>query len=223
MNLCLVCSAGARDAGIGRAERLPGEAASAPRERLPSARLRRVRRYGRTPAEAPGDEAQTHPSLLLLPWPPSLPFPPSLPRRRRPASLLAPLLSTVASSRQCLPCPITGHRPRACSPLPPPPPPSPLSPPSLSPRSSLSFSKPAFPAKRFFFPFQWLSRDQEAVGYAEAHLAGEGESVQESCPCLLLQTTRSFTQKTLRQKPQTATLPALFIRGETGMSVFHFE
>lgn len=68
-----------------------------------------------------------------------------------------------SSSCQCLPCPITGHWLWASWPLS-----SPV----------LQLLQTSFPAKLFFFPFQWLNRDQEAVRYAEALLAKE----RRECP-----------------------------------------
>lgn len=37
----------------------------------------------------------------------------------------------------------------------------------------LQLLQTAFPAKLFFFPFQWLNQNQEAVRYTEAQLAKE--------------------------------------------------
>lgn len=126
--------------------------------------------------------AQT-PGLLsclfhFLPWPHLLLF----------LSLLSHSFDD-SSSCQCLPCPITGHWLRASWP---------------SPRPSLSFSKPVFQPSSFSFPFNGWTGIKKLSGTLRLSWQKRGESVQESCPCLLLQTTCSFTQKTLREKPQTA-------------------
>lgn len=56
----------------------------------------------------------------------------------------------------------------------------------------------------FSFPFNGWTGIKKLSGTLRLSWQKSGESVQESCPCLLLQTTCSFTQKTLREKPQTA-------------------
>lgn len=80
-----------------------------------------------------------------------------------------------------------------------------------------------FPAKLFFFPFQWLNRDQEAVRYTEAQLAKE----RGECPGELSMSITSdylqFYPEDLKGKASNGTLPAMFIQGETSMSVFNFE
>lgn len=113
-----------------------------------------------------------------------------------------------SSSCQCLPCPITGHWLRACWP---------------SPRPSFSFSKPVFQPSSFFFPFQWLNRDQEAVRYTEAQLAKE----KGECPGELSMSITSdylqFYPEDFEGKASNGTLPAMFTQCETSMSVFNFE
>lgn len=120
---------------------------------------------------------------------------------------LPPHSSDDSSSCQCLPCPITGHWLRACWPLPP---------------SSFYVSKPVFQPSSFSFPLNGWTEIKKLSGTLRLSWQKRGESVQESCPRLLLQTTSSFTQKTLREKPQTAHY-SVFILGETSMSVFNFE
>lgn len=126
--------------------------------------------------------AQT-PGLLsglfhILPWPHLLLF----------LSLLSHSFDD-SSSCQCLPCPITGHWLWASWP---------------SPCPSFSFSKPVFQPNSFSFPFNGWTGIKKLSGTLKLSWQKREESVQESCPCLLLQTTCSFTRKTLRKKPQTA-------------------
>lgn len=88
--------------------------------------------------------------------------------------------------------------------------------------SVLQLLQTGFPAKLFFFFFQWLNQDQEAVRYTEAQLAKE----RGECPGELSMSITSdylqFSRKTLRKKPQTANYQ-LFIQSVTSVSVFHFE
>lgn len=83
--------------------------------------------------------------------------------------------------------------------------------------------KPGFPAKLFFFPFQWLNRDQEAVRYTEAQLAKE----RRECPGeLSMSITSDYLQlypEDFEGKASNGTAPAMFIQGETSLSVFNFE
>lgn len=87
----------------------------------------------------------------------------------------------------------------------------------------LQLLQTGFPAKLFFFPFQWLNRDQEAVRYTEAQLAKErGERPGE----LSMSITSDYLQfypEDFEGKASNGTLPAMFIQGETSMSVFNFE
>ncbi len=87
----------------------------------------------------------------------------------------------------------------------------------------LQLLQTGFPAKLFFFPFQWLNQDQEAVGYTEAQLA----KVRGECPGELSMSITSdylqFYPEDFEGKASNGTLPAMFIQNETSMSVFHFE
>lgn len=83
------------------------------------------------------------------------------------------------------------------------------------------FSSQAF----FFFPFQWLNWDQEAVRYIEARLAKE----RRECPGeLSMSITADYLQfypADFEGKASNSTLRAMFIQGETSMSMsmFNFE
>lgn len=87
----------------------------------------------------------------------------------------------------------------------------------------LQLLQTGFPAKLFFFPFQWLNQDQEAVGYTEAQLA----NTRGECPGELSMSITSdylqFYPEDFEGKASNGTLPAMFIQNETSMSVFHFE
>lgn len=104
-------------------------------------------------------------------------------------------------------------------------PPTPLS--QLHPsRPSASFSQPIFQPNSFSFPLNGWTRIKKLSGTLNLSWQKSCESVQESCLCLLLQTTCSFARKTLsgegRGKPQTAH-SQLFIQSKTSVSVFDFE
>lgn len=82
--------------------------------------------------------------------------------------------------------------------------------------------KPVFQPSSFSLSFSGWTGIKKLSGTVWFSWQKKRESVRESCPCPLLQTTCSFTQKTLREKPQTEH-HWLFFQSETSMSVFHFE
>lgn len=81
-----------------------------------------------------------------------------------------------------------------------------------SPHLSFSFSKRVFQPSSFSFHFNGWTRIKKLSGTLRLSWPKTVESVQESCPCLLLQTTRRFTQKTLREKPQAACYELCLVR-----------
>lgn len=93
---------------------------------------------------------------------------------------------------------------------------------ALSP-SVLQLLQTSFPAKLIFFPFQWLNRDQEAVRYTEAQLANE----RRGCPGELSTSITSdyfqFYPEDFEGTAPEGSLQALFIQGETSMSVFNLK
>lgn len=87
----------------------------------------------------------------------------------------------------------------------------------------LQLLQTSFLAKLIFFPFQWLNHDQEAVRYTEAQLAKE----RRECPGELSMPITSdylqFYPEDFEGKASNGTLQAMFIQGETSMSVFNLE
>lgn len=87
----------------------------------------------------------------------------------------------------------------------------------------LQLLQTGFPAKLIFFPFQWLNHDQEAVRYTEAHLAKK----RRKCPGELSMSITSdylqFYPEDFEGKASNGTLQAMFIHGETSMSVFNLK
>lgn len=87
----------------------------------------------------------------------------------------------------------------------------------------LQLLQTSFPAKLIFFPFQWLNHDQEAVRYTEAQLAKE----RRECPGELSTSITSdylqFYPEDFEGKASNGKQQAMFIQGETSMSVFNIE
>lgn len=127
----------------------------------------------------------------FLPWPHLLLF----------LSLLSHSFDD-SSSCQCLPCPV--YWALTVGKLA-------LSPPIRQPLQN------GFPANLFFFPFQWLNQDQEAVMYTEAQLAKE----KGECPGELSMSITSVYSQHFEGKASNGTPPAMFIQSETRTSVFH--
>lgn len=75
-----------------------------------------------------------------------------------------------------------------------------------SPRPFCSFSKPVFQPSSFSFLFNGWTGIKKLSGTLKLCWQKRGESVQESCPCLLPQTTCSFTQKTPKKNKKKNTL-----------------
>lgn len=74
----------------------------------------------------------------------------------------------------------------------------------------LQLLQTGFPAKLFFFPFQWLNQDQETVRYIEAQLAKE----RGECPGELSMSITSdylqFYPKDFEEKASNGTLTAVY-------------
>lgn len=83
-----------------------------------------------------------------------------------------------------------------------------------------------FPAKLFFFSFQWLNQDQEAVRYTEPQLAKEWGECPGELSVPITSDYLQFYPKDVegggKKKPQTAH-SQLFIQSKTSMAVFDFE
>lgn len=85
--------------------------------------------------------------------------------------------------------------------------------------SVLQLLQTGFPAKLFFFFFQWLNRDQEAVRYTEAQLAKE----RGECPGeLSMSITSDYSQfypQDFEEKASNGKLPAVYSEWNKRVSV----
>lgn len=87
----------------------------------------------------------------------------------------------------------------------------------------LQLLQTAFPAKLIFFPFQWLNHAQEAVRYTEAHLAKKTRECPGELSMSITSDYLQFYTQDLEGKASNGSLQAMFIQGETSMSVFNLE